>query len=284
MTNRFMKATVTALCLGLAAPALAQDETVGPDTVVATVNGTEITVAHMLMARASLPEQYQQLPADNLWDGILNQLVQQEVLSQDDAAEETLRVRTALDNERRSLMAGEVIAQVAQDAVTDEAIAAAYEADYADAEQGLEFNASHILVESEEEAQAIVQELADGADFAETAREKSTGPSGANGGALNWFSAGMMVQPFQDAVEALEVGQVSDPVKTQFGWHVIKLNETRPMEAPALESVRGEIATQLQQEAVTSYIETLVDDAEITRTGAAEIDTSVLGNMGLLEE
>ncbi|KUF10710.1 peptidylprolyl isomerase [Pseudoponticoccus marisrubri] len=279
-----MKATVTALCLGLAAPALAQDETVGPDTVVATVNGTEITVAHMLMARASLPEQYQQLPADNLWDGILNQLVQQEVLSQDDAAEETLRVRTALDNERRSLMAGEVIAQVAQDAVTDEAIAAAYEADYADAEQGLEFNASHILVESEEEAQAIVQELADGADFAETAREKSTGPSGANGGALNWFSAGMMVQPFQDAVEALEVGQVSDPVKTQFGWHVIKLNETRPMEAPALESVRGEIATQLQQEAVTSYIETLVDDAEITRTGAAEIDTSVLGNMGLLEE
>jgi peptidyl-prolyl cis-trans isomerase C len=284
MSKMTLSLAVAALAVSLAIPALAQDDPPNADTVVATVNGQEITLGHMIMVRASLPEEYQQLPADVLWQGILDQLVQQEALSQTDRATETRRVRLALENERRSLFASEVIGQIADAAVTDEALRAAYEARFADGAGGVEYNASHILVETEEEAVTVAKEVRDGVDFASVAREKSTGPSGPNGGSLGWFSAGTMVEPFQDAVEALEPGDISDPVQTQFGWHVIKLNETRVAEAPALEDVRGEIATELQREAVEGFIDAQVEEAEITRTAPGEIDTSVLDDLGLLED
>jgi len=283
MTNLITKLSASAFALMLALPVQAQD-TLTADSVVATVNGTEITLGHMLMVRASLPDQYQQLPDDVLWDGIMDQIVQQTVLSQQDSGEETRRVRIALENERRALMAAQVIEGLVSSAVTDDAVQEIYEQTYLQAEQAEEFNASHILVESEEEAAAIVDELNGGADFAEVARAKSTGPSGPNGGQLGWFAAGMMVPEFQTAVEELEVGAISGPVQTQFGWHVIILNEKRTKEAPALDAVRGEIENQLSQQAVTQKIDELTSAAEVTRTAKEEVDTSVLSNIGLLED
>lgn len=283
MTNLITKLSASAFALMLALPVQAQD-TLTADSVVATVNGTEITLGHMLMVRASLPYQYQQLPDDVLWDGIMDQIVQQTVLSQQDSGEETRRVRIALENERRALMAAQVIEGLVSSAVTDDAVQEIYEQTYLQAEQAEEFNASHILVESEEEAAAIVDELNGGADFAEVARTKSTGPSGPNGGQLGWFAAGMMVPEFQTAVEELEVGAISGPVQTQFGWHVIILNEKRTKEAPALDAVRGEIENQLSQQAVTQKIDELTNAAEVTRTAKEEVDTSVLSNIGLLED
>lgn len=289
MSKSLMKLSAAAIALCVALPLQAQEESqgdtaLGVDSVVATVNGKEITVGHMLMIRAGLPEQYQQMPTDALWDGILNQIVQQEVLAQSDDAEETRRVRVALENEERSLLAGEAITKVAESAATDEAVQQAYQAQYIDADLGKEYNASHILVETEEEAQAIAADLEGGADFAETAKEKSTGPSGPNGGSLGWFSAGMMVEAFQEAVEALEVGGVSQPVQTQFGWHVISLNETRSKEAPELDDVRGEIVQKLQQEAVQAHIESLVEGADVSRQDAEAVDTSILSQIDLLEQ
>ncbi|HBM61788.1 MAG TPA: peptidylprolyl isomerase [Citreicella sp.] len=290
MPQPLMKSSAAALALAfaLALPAQAQDATPAPemtaDTVVATVNGQDITLGNMLAIRANLPEQYQQLGDEVLWDGILDQLVQQSVLAQDEKAEETRRVQVALENERRALLAAEVVAAIARDAMTDDAVQAAYDAQYAGAELGTEYNASHILVETEEEAQAIAEEVKGGADFATVAREKSTGPSGPNGGELGWFGPGMMVEEFQQAVEGMEVGAVSDPVQTQFGWHVIKLNEERAMEAPALDSVRAELEMQIQQEAVKSYIDEKLAAAEVTRTPSTEVDPSALSNMQLLEE
>jgi peptidyl-prolyl cis-trans isomerase C len=236
------------------------------------------------MVRASLPEQYQQLPDDVLWDGIMDQIVQQTVLSQQDSGEETRRIRLAMENERRALMAAQVIEGLVDDAVTDAAVQEIYEQTYLQADQAEEFNASHILVATEEEAAAIVEELNGGADFAEVARAKSTGPSGPNGGQLGWFGAGMMVPEFQAAVEALEVGAISGPVQTQFGWHVITLNEKRAKEAPALDAVRGEIETQLSQQVVSQKIDELTNAAQITRTAKEEVDTSILSNIGLLED
>ena len=278
--------SAAALAFTMAMPAQAQDQAneMDLDSVVATVNGEDITLGHMLMVRSTLPEQYQQLGDDALWDGILDQLVRQAALAQDENAVETKRVTLAIDNERRALLAGEVVKAIAEDAVTDEAVQAAYDADYTGEDMGKEFNASHILVETEEEAQALVEELNGGADFAELAREKSTGPSGPNGGELGWFSAGMMVEPFQDAVETLEVGAVSEPVQTQFGWHVIKLNESRAKEAPALDEVRGEIEMSLQQQAVEKYIDETLASAEVTRMDKSEADVSALSNMQLLED
>ncbi|WP_416884185.1 peptidylprolyl isomerase [Marivita sp.] len=283
MTNLITKMSASAFALMLALPVQAQD-TLTADSVVATVNGTEITLGHMLMVRASLPDQYQQLPDDVLWDGIMDQIVQQTVLSQQDSGEETRRIKLALENERRALLAAQVIEGIVGDAITDEAVQAMYDETYLQGEQSEEYNASHILVETEEEAAAIVEELNGGADFAEVARAKSTGPSGPNGGQLGWFGAGMMVPEFQTAVEELEVGAISGPVQTQFGWHVIILNEKRAKEAPALEAVRGEIENQLSQQAVTQKIDELTDAATVTRTAKEEVDTSVLSNIGLLED
>lgn len=280
-----------ALALTLALPLHAQDqaaeqtEALSADTVVATVNGTDITLGEMLVVRASLPEQYQQLGDDVLWDGILDQLVQQEVLAQDEKAVETKRVDLSLKTERRTLLAAETVSAVADAAVTDEALQAAYDAQFADADQGQEYNASHILVESEDEAKAIIEELNGGADFATVAKEKSTGPSGPNGGELGWFSKGMMVEPFETAVADMEPGAISEaPVQTQFGWHVIKLNDARTKEAPALEQVRGAIEEKIQQDLVTSYIDELVAQSEVTQTAKEDVDTSVLSNLELLED
>ena len=283
MTNLITKLSTSAFALMLAFPVQAQD-TLTADSVVATINGTEVTLGHMLMVRAALPDQYQQLPDDVLWDGIMDQIVQQTVLSQQDSGEETRRIKIALENERRALLAAQVIEGIVGDAVTEDAVQALYEETYLQAEQSEEYNASHILVETEEDAATIVEDLNGGADFAEVAREKSTGPSGPNGGQLGWFGAGMMVPEFQAAVEKLEVGAISAPVQTQFGWHVIVLNEKRTKEAPALDTVRGEIENQLSQQAVTQKIEELTGAADVTRTAKEEVDTSVLSNIGLLEE
>lgn len=282
MSKLITKMSAGAVALMLALPAQAQD-TLDADSVVATVNGTEITLGHMLMVRASLPEQYAQLPNDVLWDGILDQIVQQTVLSQEKGEEESRRIELALENERRALEAAQVIERIVNIGVTDEAIQEVYNETYIAGEPTEEFNASHILVASQEEAVAIVDELEGGADFAEVAQEKSTGPSGPNGGQLGWFGPGMMVPEFQAAVESLEVGEVSAPVQTQFGWHVIILNEKRNQEAPPLEEVRAEIENQLSQSVVSQEIEALTEQATVTRTDKADVDTMILNNVDLLD-
>jgi peptidyl-prolyl cis-trans isomerase C len=282
------------ICLAFAFPLAAQTEapaegqTEAPaataDTVVATVNGTDITVGHMLVLRARLPQQYQALPAEALYDGILEQLIQQELLR--GQGEELSRVgRLMLENEERTLIAVQAAEKIATEKVTDEAIQAAYDESYAKQEPATEYNAAHILVETEAEAQAIADELAGGADFAAVAQERSKDPgSGQNGGDLGWFGLGMMVPEFEQAVVALEPGAVSAPVQSQFGWHVIRLNETRPLPIPTLEEVREEIATGLEQQAVEAAIAELQESATITRAEPGQIDPAVIGNVNLLEE
>ena len=253
------------------------------NTVIATVDGVEITFGQMLVTRAELPEQYQQLPADVLWDGILTQLIQQELLAAQ-VEEMPERVQISLRNQERSLLAGERISDIAEAAISEEALQAAYEARFANAAPTYEYNASHILVETEAEALAVIARLDDGADFAETAKEISTGPSGPNGGELGWFGAGMMVAEFEAAVVALNVGEVSGPVQTQFGWHVVKLNDSRIQEAPPLDAVREELISQVQTEALESALADLEQSATITRPEAGEFDPALLNNLDLITE
>ncbi|MEL7301493.1 MAG: peptidylprolyl isomerase [Pseudomonadota bacterium] len=246
----------------LALPALAQEA--GPDTVVATVNGQDITVTHVIDIRRQLPPEYQAIPAAQLFEGIVEQLIQQRVLAAQ-VTEEPAWLDEAVENTRSAILASRVLSTLGQVEVTDADVEAAYEAQFGGFEGAVEYNASHILVETEEEAQALIAELGSGAAFAQLAMEFSTGPSGPRGGELGWFGAGMMVAPFQTAVEALEVGGVSDPVETQFGWHVITLNETRTEPAPALESVREDIVGQLQSDALAAELDALIAAAEVSR-------------------
>ena len=273
-----------ALSLALALPLQAQDDAPGADTVVATVGDTDITIGHMIVLRSRLPQQYQQLPDDVLFQGILEQIVQQVVVGQ--AAGDLSREHAlAIENERRALLASQLIEEVAEGAVTDDALQAAYDEAYGNLEPETEFNAAHILVETEEEARALIEELDGGADFATLAREHSTGPSGPNGGSLGWFGKGMMVPPFEEAVIALEPGAFSqDPVQTQFGWHVLILNETRVKDAPTLDAVREDLAAEVQGAAVDARVQELTDAAEITRADVSAIDPAILRDLSLVAE
>ncbi|TNF22397.1 MAG: peptidylprolyl isomerase [Rhodobacteraceae bacterium] len=273
----------TAVAAVLAVPAFAEQHgQPGADMVVATINGTEVTLGQMIMIRAALPEQLKQLPDDVLWEGIMDQIIQQTVLVQAGPDDLSERVTIALQNEERSLRAAEQAQTVMDAAVSEAALTAAYAETYEGEDRGVEFNASHILVETEEEAKDIARRAREGEDFAELAKAHSTGPSGPNGGELGWFGAGMMVPDFEAAVRQMGVGDISDPVQTQFGWHVIKLNETRVAEAPPLDAVREELENDLKSEALEATLKDLTDAAEITRTSVEEIDPSVLKNLDLV--
>lgn len=272
--------SVAALTMALAGPALAEGETA--DTVVATVNGVKITLGHMIALRETLPPEYQQLPDDVLYKGIYNQLIQQEVLAQS-VGELGPRVMATIDNDKRGLVSGIAIEMLVASAVTDEALQAAYDARFKDAAPQTEYNAAHILVATQEEADAIKAELAGGADFAEIAKAKSTDTgSGANGGDLGWFGLGMMVKPFEDAVVGAKVGEVTGPVQTDFGFHLILVKETRVAEKPTLDQLREELAAEIENTAINAKIEELTKAATVTREGEA-LDPALLKNSALID-
>jgi peptidyl-prolyl cis-trans isomerase C len=276
----FLRASVIAICGAL--PAIAE-ESPSLDTVVATVNGEVITLGEMISVRAGLPEQYHSIPSDVLFGSILEQLVQQTALAQGLGETSPQRVEISLNNERRTLLAAEALeAFVLQNNLSDDELRASYDDKYQGFVGEEEFSASHILVPTEEEAQTIRKELTDGADFAETAKAKSTGPSGASGGSLGWFGMGQMVKPFEEAVVELAVGEISQPVQTQFGWHLILLNDARKSLAPSFEDAKAELESEAQRRAVESFIATTTDDAHVDQTGAEGIDPSVLAQIQLL--
>ncbi len=287
-----------ALAALLAGPGLAQDTTTGAapaadavspvaataDTVVARVNGTEITLGHMIVMLQNLPEQYQTLPDDVLFKGILDQLVQQETLAQSIGDKLTKRDTLAVENERRGYVSGVALQSVVGSAVTDEALQAAYDARFKDMAPATEYNAAHILVATEDEAKAVIAEIESGADFAVIAKMKSTDTgSGANGGALGWFGTGMMVKPFEDAVVAATVGALVGPVKTDFGFHVIKVTETRIAAAPPLDELRDELAAEIEQKVVEAHIAELTKGAEVNLLSDG-IDPAAMRDVTLLDE
>jgi peptidyl-prolyl cis-trans isomerase C len=268
----------TACLLTIGAQVAAQDA----NTVVATVGDTEITLGEMIITRAQLPQQYEQFPPEVLFEGILDQLIQQQLLA-DAAGEAPQRVIAALNNERRSLMAGEAINALTESAVTDEALQQAYNARFDGAEPSSEYNASHLLVATEEEALAAKARIDGGEEFADVAREVSTGPTGPNGGNLGWFGPGAMVPAFEEAVVALEIGDISDPVQTQFGWHVVTLNETRLEEQPELDALRNELSAEIQEAAITARLEELRAATTIVEPEDGVFDPALLSDLTLLD-
>lgn len=270
-----------ALAAVMALPVAAETEP-SADTVVARVNGDEITLGHVIATASNLPDQYQQLDDDVLYQFIVEQLIQQQLLGQQ---QESLTPLNALmlNNEERSLKAVQTVNQITDAEVTDEAVQAAYDAEYSNFDEE-EYDASHILVATEEEAKAIKAQLDEGADFAELAKEKSTGPTGPNGGSLGWFGKGQMVKEFENAVTGLEKGQVSDPVQTQFGWHIIILNDTRKAKAPELAAIRDSLAQDVRQKAIQAKIDELTQQGDIERPELDGVTPGVIRQLDLIQE
>ena len=277
-----------ALAAGLALPVLTApvwaEDAPTADTVVATVNGTAITLGHMIIAREALPDQYKALPPDVLFKGILDQLVQQTALEQSMDGKLTRRDTLHLENEERGYVSARALEAVVRGAVTDAALQAAYDARFKDAAPQTEYNAAHILVADEAKAKELLAELEAGADFAELAKTNSTDTgSGAAGGDLGWFGLGMMVKPFEEAVVAAEVGKVAGPVQSDFGFHLILVKETRVAAQPTLDDIRDELATEIEQQAIESHV-TEVTAAAAVETPGEGIDPALLGDLSLLDK
>lgn len=259
------------LCLSPLSEPRAQDQAAAdPSLVIATVNGEEITLRDIVALRMELPPQYQSIPDTVLFDGLVEQLTRQILLRQ--AAERTKlaerpEVIRGLEFQRTSFLAELYIRERLNERITPETVEAEYVARYVNADPVKQYKARHILVPEEAEAAEIAAlAKAEGADFSELAKTRSKGPSAPVGGDLGWFEEGMMVPEFQAAALALQPGQISDPVQTQFGWHVILLEEVRDRPAPPLQEVREELIGEMSREITDAVVAALRDSGEVVRS------------------
>ena len=260
----FVLATTALAVLAVAVPSRAQTT----DPVVAIVNGTQIKRSDLEAAYASLPEQYRQMPLESIFEPLLEQVVSGELLlaeaNKQNLAEDP-EVKVQLDRAHDGVLRDGVIKKAIDQGVTDEKVAAAYEA--MKSQPGFAFEevrAAHILVAEEAEALEVLKQIQGGADFAKLAQEKSTDPSAKeNSGDLGYFRREAMVPEFAEAAFTIEPGTVGEkPVKSQFGWHVIKV-EDRRQEVPTLEEKAPEIREQLSREVVTALLGSVREGATI---------------------
>lgn len=291
--------TATALAgLILSSPAFAQDEpaakpaadapVAGVDydasTVLATVNGTEITLGNLIVLRNHLPPQYQQIPDEMLFPNLLDQMIDQTLLGDTQSTSpdaDPLDVKLLLANERRGTLATKAIEGIIAEPLDPAKVQAVYDAQFAEFTPQPEYRAAHILVEDEAKANDLLAQIEGGADFAELAKANSIDGSAAEGGELGWFGLGRMVPEFEEAVVGMKTGEVAGPIQTQFGWHLIKLEETRESTPPTLDEVRPQIEDQLRQEQVQAAIAELRDGAEIDRP-ETKVPPAAISDEGLL--
>lgn len=257
-----------------AAPeASAPAEPVSPDTVLATVGGEEITEGDLVLAAEELTQELQSIPADQRRGFLLTVLIDMKLMAsaaREDGLADTPDFARRLAYLEDQTLRRAFFNSIVENRVTDEAIQTAYDELVADFAPEPEVRARHILVPTEEQANEIRAEIEGGRDFADAAGEYGTDGTRANGGDLGYFSTGMMVPEFEQAAMALEVGELSQPVESQFGFHLIYLEDRRLSEAPPLEEVRPQVAQQVLYEnyeaaidEIKSGVEIEIDDPEL---------------------
>ncbi|MGN6158500.1 MAG: peptidylprolyl isomerase [Devosia sp.] len=220
-----------------------------PTTVVATVGGQQITEADLAFAAEDLGQDLQQIPQDQVRAVLLTQMIDLKLMAE--AGHAANLEQSDLYKERLSYLQDRALRraftkQAVSDAITADAIKAEYDKEVAAMPNVDEVHARHILVSTQDDAKAIKAQLDGGADFATLAKQKSIEPGAKDsGGDLGYFTQDKMVKPFADAAFALKVGQVSDPIQTQFGWHIIQVLDRRPAPKPTLQDMTQQIGQQL---------------------------------------
>lgn len=236
--------------------------------VLATVNGMAITQT-VFDVYAAQRKANQSGKDDDNTQAILDELINLELMRQEGlnkGFDSKPEVVALLDQQHRAVLARAAMADyLTSNPVSDEFVKQFYDVQLATPTS--EYNARHILVETREAADAIIKQLDEGADFAELAKEKSTGPSGASGGELGWFAPGQMVKPFSDAAATLEKGSYTkEPVQTQFGWHVILLEDTRESSPPPFDDVKDRLKIGLANKQLQDHIRQVRQEASIEIT------------------
>ena len=236
------------------------------DPTVAVVDGTPIHRSDVTAYVATLPAQYQQA-FDQIFPFLVQRLIDLALIDKAAAAEglsEDEVVQQRLSRLQTEVMREVYMERLLADAVSEEDLEARYQAFLAENPPVEEVRARHILLETEDEARQVVEALDGGMDFAELASERSTGPSAAQGGDLGYFTAEQMVPSFSEAAFGLEPGSyTSEPVQSEFGWHVIFVEDKRPRDPPSLEEVAPQLTQELQGAAIESHITDLRADADI---------------------
>jgi peptidyl-prolyl cis-trans isomerase C len=243
-----------ALLLGSAVPVLAQP---AADPVLATVNGQPIHLSDVKDAAQSLP-QARNMPPQQVYPILLDQLIDAQALllkAQQTGLDKDPDVQHAMKAAQERALESAFLSRTVRPQVTEEAVKARYDAEFAGKKGEEEVHARHILVANEADAVKIIAELKKGADFATLAKARSTDPGAAQGGDLGFFKKGDMLPEFANAAFAMKPGQISDkPVKTQYGWHVIQVLDRRNAPAPTFEEAHDELRQKMIQEAAQRVI------------------------------
>src|SRR6516164_2083495 len=241
--------------------------------VLAKVNGSEIRQSDVTLAEEELGPTLAQMDPASKKENVLAFLIDMKIVSKAAEAkkiEDRDDFKARLAFARNRLLMDNLLAAEGKAATTEEAMRKVYDEAAKQIEGEQEVHARHILVETEDEAKAIVAELKKGADFAELAKKKSKDPGASDGGDLGFFTKDQMVPEFSAVAFSLEPGKISDPVKSQFGWHIIKVEEKRNRKPPDFEQVKGQIETYVTRKAQAEYVGKLRDAAKIERMDKPE--------------
>lgn len=239
----------------------------GDDVLIATVNGTPYGLDLFRLFFLERLQQSQGQNSPELQEQAFNDFMSLVVASQEAARrnlEQDPDVGVAIELQRMKILSNAALASMAEEIEpTEDELKKAYEEVKENASQ-TEYKARHILVKDEEEAKKMIEELEGGADFGDLAREHSLGPTGKNGGELEWFDANQMVAPFSEAVAAMEVGSYTKtPVQTQFGWHVIELQDSRKAEPPSFEDAKQQLTALLKRQKLSAKLAEMRDGAMV---------------------
>ena len=240
--------------------------------VLAKVNGAEIRQSDVALAEEELGPSLAQMDPATKKENVLAFLIDMKIdakAAEDKKVENNEDFKKRLAFTRNRLLMDSLLATEGKAATTDEAMKKVYEEATKQITGEQEVHARHILVETEDEAKAVKAELDKGADFAELAKKKSKDPGAADGGDLGFFTKDQMVPEFSAVAFALEPGKISDPVKSQFGWHIIKVEEKRNRKAPDFDQVKAQIETYVTRKAQADYVAKLREAAKIERMDQA---------------
>ena len=244
--------------------------------IVANVNNEDISLETMIHAMNELPPEIQSQPFMSYYEDLLERVIDIKLFAQEGKKmklDEEPSVRAAIDFVIEKVLMQAFLSKYVQENIKEENIKASYNNFIADETSREEIKASHILMDTESEAIDVINMLNDGDDFAELAKNKSTGPSGPSGGDLGWFKRGQMVPPFEKAAFSLNKNEISQrPVQTQFGWHVIKIFDKRIPEAPSYESMKSKLIQDLERKIVSKKIQNLRNDALIEKLSSSELE------------
>jgi len=262
MKSSLLKSMSFIAFLAAATPSMAADP------VVADVNGKKITYSQVMEAKDSLPKQYQSAPDDKIFPVLLNQAVDTYLIGVAAAASgegNKPETKAAIAKATEGIIAQAYLISKIKNQITDAAVKAKYDNEIIkNFPKEKEVHLRHILVDSKDIALSVIKALKNGTDFKKLAEAKSKDPTGKEGGELGWFRKGELPQELADAAFALTPKAYSqEPVKSDFGWHVLMVDETRDAQPPKFDEIKNEIKSLMTQEAVVALLKDLRANAKI---------------------